>query len=633
MLILRFLVFPTDKLSPADAAVMETFVVPRYLSFYGELVLELLIAGEGARIAHIGCRTGYPDRQLFELSSGAPIVGVDSSPAALELARNKAATVGEAAIEYYESESLPTELTAGAFSHALCLHPAGGTDSRRALYREMYRLLVTGGQALVSLPLRGSFQEVGDLFREYALKNDDGDFGKIVEETMAARHTIETLSEEMEDEGFDDVDVEIRTTTLSFDSGRSFVEDPVSRLLVLPERPLVPRRCGPRPAAFVRAGRDRQVLVRRQIRADAERGVRQRPATGLAPVKKLALTLAFVALGCSERAPRAKATLWPEADTLFHTDPRWIGGDGAYSVDLGNDRVLWLFGDSFIARTADGVRDESRMVRNSVAIQTGRDPSNAFMQFYWPELDGEAQSFVKEEGTDWYWPMHGILLGDKLLLFFERLNSPSGDPTGFESNAWRALLVDNPDADPANWMISGALAPGTTHEVLVGEAAIAEGKYLYLYGTRGASHAIFVARTAISEAEQGRIDALAWWTGSDWSTSGDPEAIVNIGAPEFSVHHDSLLGKYVMVHTEGYGATTLAWRVAESPQGPWSDPGDLLRPPESFEPDAFVYAGKGHPELDGADLVATYVPSSFEDRPLSDEARLYYPHFVRVSYR
>ena len=26
---------------------------------------------------------------------------------------------------------------------------------------------------------------------------------------------------------------------------------------------------------------------------------------------------------------------WPEADTLFHSDPRWLGADGAFSVNLG----------------------------------------------------------------------------------------------------------------------------------------------------------------------------------------------------------------------------------------------------------------------------------------------------------
>jgi len=214
---------------------METFVVPRYLAFFGEAVLELLLAGEGARIAHLGCRTGYPDRQLYELASGASIVGVDPSAAALELARNKASSLGDVPIEYVEAASLPTSLGNAQYTHVVCLHPIGGPLVRMELYKEMHRLLVTNGQALVALPLRGSFQEIGDLFREYALKHDQGDFGKVVEEAMTARHTIETLSEEIELVGLDDIDVEIRDASLSFDSGRAFLEDPVTRLLILPD--------------------------------------------------------------------------------------------------------------------------------------------------------------------------------------------------------------------------------------------------------------------------------------------------------------------------------------------------------------------------------------------------------------
>lgn len=226
--------FPSGPLSPADAAVMETFVVPRYLSFFGELSLELLLAGEGARIVHLGCRTGYPDRQICELTARAEVIGLDASPAALDLARGKLGDSG-LPVEYLLSTELPTGLEAGGFSHAVCLHPVGSPHDRAQIYREMYRLLCDDGQALIALPLRGSFQEVGDLFREYALKHDDGDLGKTVDEAMASRHSIETLSEEIEACGLDDVDVEIRSVVLTFDSGRAFVEDPVSRLLILPE--------------------------------------------------------------------------------------------------------------------------------------------------------------------------------------------------------------------------------------------------------------------------------------------------------------------------------------------------------------------------------------------------------------
>lgn len=343
------------------------------------------------------------------------------------------------------------------------------------------------------------------------------------------------------------------------------------------------------------------------------------------------LLCVLVALGCSDPPPRAKASLWPEADALFHTDARWIGGDGAYSVDLGAGRVLWLFGDSFIASTPARVRSESKMVRNGIAVQTGLDPSNAFIEFHWPELDGEPQSFLPEESGQWYWPMHGVRLESRLLLFFERLHSPEGDPKGFENDAWRAISISNPDQSPSEWKQEALTPPSASHGVVLGEAALVRGDHLYLYGTGDDRHPIYLARLPLTFAEQGRFDALEWWDGSGYGKS--PSAVVSFGAPELSVHYDERLDKYVMVHTEGYGATTLAWRVADAPEGPWSDPGDLLRPPESFEPDAFVYAGKGHPELAGADLVATYVPSSFEDRPLADESRLYYPHFVRVTYR
>ena len=37
--------------------------------------------------------------------------------------------------------------------------------------------------------------------------------------------------------------------------------------------------------------------------------------------------------------PEATAEAWPEADRLFRSDPSWRGGDGASSVDLGDNRI------------------------------------------------------------------------------------------------------------------------------------------------------------------------------------------------------------------------------------------------------------------------------------------------------
>jgi SAM-dependent methyltransferase len=223
------------RLGAADAAIFETFVVPRYLSLFGDLAIEMLAESDDAQVAHVWCRTGYPDRGIALKLQGAHIVGVDSSVAAVELARAKAATMPEMVSEYRLCEELPTTLPAAAFSHAVTLHPLADADERARVLGELHRTLAPHGQALVAMPLRGSFQEIGDLLREYALKFDDSHVAQAVERALVARPTVELLGAELEKLGFDFVDVSLRPATFTFRSGRDFFEDPIARLLVLPD--------------------------------------------------------------------------------------------------------------------------------------------------------------------------------------------------------------------------------------------------------------------------------------------------------------------------------------------------------------------------------------------------------------
>jgi SAM-dependent methyltransferase len=223
------------RLGPADAAIFETFVVPRYMALFGELVLELMVEIEEAQIVHLHCRTGYPDRGIAMKLPGANIIGLDTSAAALELARAKAATMPEMISDYRLLENLPTPLPESAFSHGVTLHPLADADDRGPLLAELARVLAPNGQALVAMPLRGSFQELGDLLREYALKQDEPAVGRAAEQSMLRRPTVEMLSTEFEQAGFDFVDVSWTPATLGFRSGRDFFEDPIARLVVLPE--------------------------------------------------------------------------------------------------------------------------------------------------------------------------------------------------------------------------------------------------------------------------------------------------------------------------------------------------------------------------------------------------------------
>ena len=223
------------RLGPAEAAIFETFVVPRYLTLFGELALEMIAESSDAQIVHIQCRTGYPDRGLMMRLPGAHLYGVDGSSHALELARAKAATMPGMVSNYIQADTLPSPLPAGAFSHAITLHPLANPADRGGMLAEFSRLLAPRGQALIAMPLRGSFQEIADLLREYALKYEAEDVSKAVEAAVLLRPSVEMLGAELEEAGFHYVDVELRTHTLKFQSGRDLFEDPIARFLVLPE--------------------------------------------------------------------------------------------------------------------------------------------------------------------------------------------------------------------------------------------------------------------------------------------------------------------------------------------------------------------------------------------------------------
>ncbi|HTF88935.1 MAG TPA: hypothetical protein VK843_11040 [Planctomycetota bacterium] len=317
---------------------------------------------------------------------------------------------------------------------------------------------------------------------------------------------------------------------------------------------------------------------------------------------------------------------------LFHRDPRWLGADAAFSVDLGGDRILWLFGDSFIATSDAHVRRASHMVRNSIAIQRGRDPSRAEIDFFWKP--GPA-SWLAEQGETWFWPQHGLRIpGGPLILFWSRLHATPGQGLGFMAEGWVCVAIDNPDESPEAW-VPRRLEPGRFPAgILPAQGLMLEGdQVLGLAIREPGDHAGFGLRIVAAALARGDLEQLELWDGH-WTRASDcsaPRAILADAAPESSLHLDRKLGRYVHLRSLGFGATTLALETAEQWIGPWSAPVEVYRPPESDRSGAFVYAGKAHPELEGADIVATYASNSFDFATLVADASLYYPRFVRIT--
>ncbi len=222
-------------LTAEEAPKFDPSVVPTYLSFFSAHAIELLLPFSPARVAHIGCRTGYPDGMIADKLPGAKVVGVDASEAALQVARSRAELLNSGTLEYERCEGLPTPLEAGTFTHTFSLCPILTPEERALFFAEHRRLLLPGGQCVLSMPIRGSFPELSDMLREYALRSDLTDLGTAVDAAWQARPTIETLAEELENASFTDVDVDVQLLVVSYANGREFVEDLATRLFVLPD--------------------------------------------------------------------------------------------------------------------------------------------------------------------------------------------------------------------------------------------------------------------------------------------------------------------------------------------------------------------------------------------------------------
>lgn len=332
-----------------------------------------------------------------------------------------------------------------------------------------------------------------------------------------------------------------------------------------------------------------------------------------------------------------RGAAWPEADALFRKDPRWLGGDDGYSVPLGPGRTLWLFGDTFIGDGAGPDRARAHFVRNSIGIMTGTDPASATIAFAWGDDPGSP--FFDVPAPDWLWPLDGTRIGDRLLLFFMLVRPAQADGTGgiedwrahgplgfFDVSGWTAILVDNPDDDPVSWRWSLA-APLVPAAIVLGAAVLHDGARIYLYGW-DAARRIVVGRLTPDQAARAAFAEIEWWCGDAWASHGAPTPIIEDGTTEFTVHRRSPAA-LCMTAAHGVAPGSIVLRAAPAPEGPWSEPARAFTP--TVRPGAFAYAGKAHPHLAGADLVATYASIASADVTLQDHD-LYYPRFARLTF-
>jgi hypothetical protein len=357
-----------------------------------------------------------------------------------------------------------------------------------------------------------------------------------------------------------------------------------------------------------------------------------------------ALFLAILPAITSAQTPVGYAL--EEAEALFRQNPEWLGTDGANSTPLGHGRIFWSFEDTLIATSEAHTRQQSTMIRNSVAIQTGNDPLTAKMDFYWgQDTNGSPASFFPEDGEIWYWTGGAIRLDEgPLVSFLHRTKSTPGAGLGFMNAGFALALITNPDQPPSAWEPVIVNAKQSAFDAVPATALVREGDYVVgLALKQEGAHAGALVRYLSSALAVGNIQNPQWWAGPNlgWVEEQDlgpagPVFVIDEAGAESSLHWDQRTQTFIHIAAYGFGAATIGMRTAPALIGPWSNQAKIYRPPESDGPQPFVYGAIAHPELKGpepGDLIVTYATNSFEFANLFTDygsTHLYWPRVIAV---
>jgi len=341
-----------------------------------------------------------------------------------------------------------------------------------------------------------------------------------------------------------------------------------------------------------------------------------------------------------------KAVPMPERDALFQRADGWIGADGNYSIALDKDTVLWLFSDTFVGKVQDNHRIDTVMINNTLGIEhLGSDMPVEF--FYPSNEDGAPASFVTpDDGHGYFWLFHGALTSKGLFTFLMHIEH-SDENAGFPFRHIGVSLghVPNPSDPPLQWHLTQTRVPfsrfapkGSTS---FGAATMKSNEYIYIYGVdsigeddKWQPNGMIVAR--VLEDKFGDFTAWRFWTGSEWGTNFEQcESLFSNVATEYSVSYVPGIGQYAVVYMEAGIAGRIAVRLSPKPEGPWGEPTIIFDcPDKDWHEKAFSYSAKAHPEIssDPNELIVTYATNSTHFPDLFDDARLYWPKFVRLTF-
>jgi len=222
------------------ARLYDTEILPAYAARFAALLARAIDSAPSTRVIEVGCATGAFTLELARrLRPDSQLTAFDASPAFISEAR--ARIEGEAAPhakvvlvthpELPASIPLPDQAADLVVSNLVV---AAAADPRAAV-KEAARLLVPGGQLALSAPLRGTWSEFLDLFRDVLRENGKLESLGAVDRYVAALPDGEGVARWLAEAGLKQIEITTARWEILFRSAREFFFAPLIELGPLPQ--------------------------------------------------------------------------------------------------------------------------------------------------------------------------------------------------------------------------------------------------------------------------------------------------------------------------------------------------------------------------------------------------------------
>lgn len=324
----------------------------------------------------------------------------------------------------------------------------------------------------------------------------------------------------------------------------------------------------------------------------------------------------------------------------------WLGGDGAISVPIGDKKMLWMFGDSFVGQKNQHTREGANMVSNTIAVSTCDPDTGWRINYYWRGMYTDTPSAFFETHTTRYryWPQDAFRYNGALYVALNKVGPGYGlnNGLGFDNiGATLARITGYAQGSPKTWKIEYITWSEVIEQHNWKGIAVYKG-YLYLF-TQFPEKKAFLRRVPLDQLNQ-PAEYMEYWSADQvWKPGMDtvdvqPVFEEHISGSGGSVKWHEDLNRWVLIHGPGWYASEIYMHTAPALTGPWSRGKVIYEVPErtagnpEYDQMKFCYFAREHagfydPEL--KKLTFTYDCNIDPFIELINRLDIYFPRVIQ----